>query len=46
MFEMFQADHKTGAAFLNCKFEPGQGKNSLQFQSVIKLDPRIFSHRF
>ena len=38
----FRADHKTGVAFLNCKFEPDQGRESFQFQSEIKLDPRIF----
>lgn len=38
-----RVDHKTGVAFLNSKFEPGQGINSLQFQTAVKMDPRVFA---
>lgn len=35
-------DHKTGSAFLNLKYEPGSGDESLQYQTEIKLDPLVF----
>ena len=35
-------DHKTGVAFLNMKFEPGRGDETLQYQAEIKLDPMVF----
>ncbi len=35
-------DHKTGIAFLNLKYEPGQGEETLQYQTEIKLDPLVF----
>ena len=39
----FRADQKTGVAFLNWKYEPGKGRETIQFQSEIKMDPRVFS---
>lgn len=38
-----RADHKTGVGFLNVKFEPGNGRESLLFQSEIKMDPRVLA---
>lgn len=38
-----RVDHKTGAAFLNCKYQPGNERESLQFQSEVKMDPQIFA---
>lgn len=35
-------DHKTGVAFLNVKCEPGRGDETVQYQTEIKLDPRVF----
>lgn len=35
-------DHKTGVAFLNLKYEPGKGAETLQYQTEIKLDPLVF----
>lgn len=35
-------DHKTGVAFLNLKYEPGQGAETVQYQTEIKLDPLVF----
>lgn len=35
-------DHKTGVAFLNLKYEPGKGDESVQYQTEIKLDPLVF----
>lgn len=34
-------DHKTGVAFLNLKYEPGQEK-AIRYQTEIKLDPMVF----
>ncbi|MDF1815355.1 MAG: hypothetical protein P1V20_24350 [Verrucomicrobiales bacterium] len=41
-----RVDHRTGVAFLNCKYEPGKGRESLQFQSAVKMDPRAFERFF
>ncbi len=38
-----RADHKTGVALLNCKYAPKLGANSFQFQSAVKMDPRVFA---
>lgn len=35
-------DHKTGVAFLNLKYEPGKGGETVQYQTEIKLDPLVF----
>jgi hypothetical protein len=35
-------DHKTGVAFLNLKYEPGKGSETVQYQTEIKLDPLVF----
>jgi len=35
-------DHKTGVAFLNLKYEPGNGGQTLQYETEIKLDPLVF----
>ena len=35
-------DHKTGVAFLNLKYEPGKGDETMQYQTEIKLDPLVF----
>lgn len=35
-------DHKSGVAFLNLKYEPGRGEETLQYQTEIKLDPLVF----
>lgn len=35
-------DHKTGVAFLNLKWEPGRGDETMQYQAEIKLDPLVF----
>src|SRR5690606_9013915 len=35
-------DHKTGVAFLNRKYEPGRGEETMQYQAEIKLDPLVF----
>ncbi|MCB1206753.1 MAG: hypothetical protein KDN18_21020, partial [Verrucomicrobiae bacterium] len=35
-------DHKTGVAFLNLKYEPGMGEETVQYQTEIKLDPLVF----
>ncbi len=35
-------DHKTGVAFLNLKYEPGKGEETMQYQAEIKLDPLVF----
>jgi hypothetical protein len=35
-------DHKTGVAFLNLKYEPGKGDQTIQYQTEIKLDPLVF----
>lgn len=35
-------DHKTGVAFLNLKYEPGKGDETVQYQTEIKLDPLVF----
>lgn len=35
-------DHKTGVAFLNLKYEPGKGEETMQYQVEIKLDPLVF----
>lgn len=35
-------DHKTGVAFLNLKYEPGRGEETMQYQAEIKLDPLVF----
>ncbi len=35
-------DHKTGVAFLNFKYEPGKGDETVKYQMEIKLDPRAF----
>ncbi len=37
-----RADHKSGVAFLNCIYEPGRGRESLQFQSQVMMDPAAF----
>jgi len=34
-------DHKTGVAFLNLKYEPGQ-EDAVRYQMEIKLDPMVF----
>lgn len=35
-------DHKSGVAFLNLKYEPHLGAQSIQYQAEVKLDPRVF----
>jgi len=35
-------DHKSGVAFLNLKYEPQLGPESIQYQAEVKLDPRVF----
>lgn len=35
-------DHITGVAFLNLKYEPGNGEDSIQYQAEVKLDPLVF----
>lgn len=35
-------DHITGVAFLNLKYEPGRGEESIQYQAEVKLDPLVF----
>ncbi|MBP6601560.1 MAG: hypothetical protein KA250_07145 [Verrucomicrobiales bacterium] len=35
-------DHQTGVAFLNLKYEPGLGPETIQYQTEIKLDPLVF----
>lgn len=35
-------DHKTGVAFLNLKYEPEAGDSAVQYQTEIKLDPKVF----
>lgn len=35
-------DHKTGVAFLNLKYEPELGEEAVQYQTEIKLDPKVF----
>lgn len=35
-------DHKTGVAFLNLKYEPGKGDETILYQTEIKLDPLVF----
>lgn len=34
-------DHKTGVAFLNLKYEPGE-EDAVRYQTEIKLDPMVF----
>ena len=35
-------DHKSGVAFANFKYEPGNGVQSIQYHTEIKLDPQAF----
>lgn len=35
-------DHKSGVAFANFKYEPGNGVQSIQYHTEIKLDPEAF----
>jgi len=35
-------DHQSGVAFLNLKYDPDQGDETLQYQTEIKLDPHVF----
>ncbi|MAB75118.1 MAG: hypothetical protein CMO47_01475 [Verrucomicrobiales bacterium] len=35
-------DHKSGVAFANFKYEPGNGVKSIQYHTEIKLDPEAF----
>lgn len=35
-------DHKTGVAFLNLKYEPGTGAQTVRYETEIKLDPLVF----
>tara|TARA_R110000850_G_scaffold17330_6_gene53498 strand:+ start:1473 stop:4181 length:2709 start_codon:yes stop_codon:yes gene_type:complete len=35
-------DHKSGVAFLNLKYEPGNDTQSIQYHTEVKLDPQVF----
>ena len=35
-------DHQSGVAFLNLKYDPDQGEETMQYQTEIKLDPHVF----
>ncbi|MEM9283863.1 MAG: hypothetical protein AAGA96_18735, partial [Verrucomicrobiota bacterium] len=35
-------DHKTGVAFVNLKYDPELGPESVRYQAEIKLDPKVF----
>lgn len=41
-FRNLRLDHKTGVAFLNLKYDPSGGEETLQYQAEIKLDPLVF----
>ncbi len=41
-FRNLRLDHKTGVAFLNLKYDPAGGDETVQYQAEIKLDPLVF----
>ncbi len=35
-------DHKSGVAFANLKYEPGNEEQTVRYQAEIKMDPKVF----